>query len=370
MTGLHRTVAGADAWLALALVEGLTARKAFELTRVYGAPEAVLGATPRALEHSGVPVEVVARVAAAPERMRREREALAHAGAVAITWVDPSYPARLRTIADPPLVLFVRGTLEPCDDLAIAIVGARRAGEYGRRVAGELAQGLAQAGVTVVSGLAAGIDAAGHRGALEAGGRTLAVMATGVDGVYPAWHRDLARDVAARGALVTEFACGTSPRHFHFPQRNRIISGLVMGTVVVEAAERSGSLITAQFAMEQGREVFAVPGPVGTPSHRGCHRLIQQGAMLVTSIDDILDTVAPALRARVEAARAACAQADLTATERQLLDAIGDEGAHVDQIASQSGAVTGVVLETLLALELLGLVEQRPGMRFVRRRAA
>src|SRR5262249_38012606 len=149
--------------------------------------------------------------------------------------------------------------------------------------------GLAQAGITVVSGLATGIDAAAHRGALDGGGTTVAVMATGIDRVYPAWHAGLARDITARGALLTEFPCGAPPLQFHFPQRNRIIAGRAVGTVVVEAAERSGSLITAEFALEQGREVFAVPGPVGMPHHRGCHRLIQQGATLVTSVDDVLD---------------------------------------------------------------------------------
>ena len=370
MTGPHTTAAEADAWLALALVDGLLARKAFALAEGYGSPMAVVAAGPGALERAGLTPELARRVVDAPVRVAREREALARAGAVAITWADAAYPARLRTIPDPPVGLFVRGTIEPADDLAIAVVGARRAGEYGRRVAAELARGLAQAGITVVSGLAAGIDAAGHRGALDAGGRTLAVMATGVDRLYPAWHRELARDVSGQGALITEFPCGTSPRQFHFPQRNRIIAGLTVGTVVVEAAEGSGSLITAGFAMEQGREVFAVPGPIGTANHRGCHRLIQQGATLVTSVDDILDTVAPALRGRVAAARAAIEQASLSTAEQRLLDAIGEGVAHVDQASERSGLGAGAVLETLLALELRGLLEQRPGMRFVRRRAA
>jgi DNA processing protein len=370
MTGLDRTVAGANAWLALALVEGLTARKAFELARVYGSPEAVLAAPAAALERHGLGPAVAARLAGWAERATRERDALARAHGLAITWADPGYPARLRTIPDPPVALFVRGSLEAADDLAVAVVGARRAGEYGRRIAGDLARGLAQAGITVVSGLAAGIDAAGHRGALEAGGRTLAVMGTGIDRVYPAWHRDLAREIATQGAILTEFPCGTLPRQFHFPQRNRIIAGLTVGTVVVEAAERSGSLITAEYAMEQGREVFAVPGPVGTSHHRGCHRLIQQGATLVTSVDDILEAVAPALRGRVAKARAAAERAVLSPGEAQLLDAVGEGALHVDVVAGRAALPAGVVLETLLALELRGLVEQRPGMRFVRRRAA
>ena len=370
MTGPDTTTAAAHAWLALALVEGLSARKAFALVEVCGSPEAVVAMAPVGLERHGLGPELARRVRVAWGEVASERDRLARTGAAVITWADTAYPARLRTIPDPPVALFVRGAIEATDDLAVAVVGARRAGEYGRRVAGDLGRGLAQAGITVVSGLAAGIDAAGHRGALDAGGRTLAVMATGIDRVYPSWHRELARDIGTQGALVTEFPCGTTPRQFHFPQRNRIIAGLTVGTVVVEAAEGSGSLITAEFAMEQGREVFAVPGPIGTANHRGCHRLIQQGATLVTSVDDIVDAVAPALRGRVAAARAAIEQASLTAAEQRLLEAIGEGVSHVDQAAECSGLGAGVVLETLLALELRGLVEQRPGMRFVRRRAA
>jgi DNA processing protein len=364
MTGSPRT-APADAWLALALVEGLPARRALELASSLGGPDAVLDAGP------GLGLgRAVAGLAGARDRARRELENLDRLGARAVGWTDPTYPERLRAIADPPLVLFVRGTLDPDDCLAVAVVGARRAGEYGRRVATELAEGLAQAGITVVSGLAAGIDGAAHRGALGGGGRTVAVMATGIDRVYPSWHAALARDIASHGALLTEFACGAPPLQFHFPQRNRIIAGLAVGTVVVEAAERSGSLVTAGYAVEQGREVFAVPGPVGMPHHRGSHRLIQQGAGLVTSVDDVLEALAPALRARVAAVRAAAATAALSADERRVLAALGPAAAHIDAIVPRSGMAAGRVLETLLALELRGLVEQRPGMRFLGRRVA
>jgi DNA processing protein len=366
MTRSPRT-APADAWLALALVEGLPARRARELATSLGGPAAVLDADPTTLGLAG---DVAARLPGAGDRARGERETLDRLGARVVAWTDSGYPELLRTISDPPLVLFVRGRLEAGGGLAVAVVGARRAGDYGQRVARELAEGLAQAGITVVSGLATGIDAAAHRGALGAGGHTVAVMATGIDRIYPSWHARLARDIAADGALVTEFACGTAPLHFHFPQRNRIIAGLAVGTVVVEAAEGSGSLITAAYALEQGREVFAVPGPVGTPHHRGCHRLIQQGATLVTSIDDVLDTLAPTLRARVTAARKAVATASLSPDERRVLDALGPEVTHIDVVVARSGLVAAQVLETLLALELRGLVEQRPGMRFLGRRVA
>jgi DNA processing protein len=370
MTGSRTTTANADAWLALALVDGLPARRAFELTTVLGGPSAVLGADAGALRAAGLAADTIASLRSARARATAEREVASRSEVDVVTWADERYPARLRTIADPPLALFVRGTLDGDDALAVAIVGSRRASEYGRGVAAELGQGLAEAGVTVVSGLAAGIDGSAHRGALDAGGRTVAVMATGIDRVYPSWHGALARDIVARGALLTEFRQGTPPLQFHFPQRNRIISGLAVGTVVVEAAERSGSLITAEYAMEQGREVLAVPGPVGTPHHRGCHRLIQQGATLVTSVEDVVETLAPALRARIAAARAAAAEACLSGVERAVLDALDDGGCHVDAVVASAGRPAGEVLETLLALELRGLVSQRPGMRFVRRRAA
>lgn len=363
MTGRQRTAAHDDAWLALALAEGISARKALDLVGILGSPAKVLGASPAILTGLGLTADAIRSLGAGGERVARERQALARAGATILTLDDDAYPARLRQIADPPLVLFVRGTLA-ADELAVAVVGARRAGDYGRGIAADLARGLAYAGLTVVSGLAAGIDGAAHRGALEAGGRTIAMMATGIDLVYPAWHRRLADEIAAHGALVTELACGAPPLQFHFPKRNRIISGVSVGTVVVEAAERSGSLITAELAAEQGREVFAVPGPIGSPHHGGCHRLIQGGAKLVTSVDDVLEEIAPALVARLAAVRAARATAALTAPERGVVAALAEGARHVDAIAVAAALPVEHTLEILLALELRGLVSQRPGMRF------
>jgi len=358
-----------DAWLALGIVPGLTAGKAFELCRALGGPEAVLRASADALCAHGLGAAVAARTGAAAGLAPRQREQAARAGAEILTWDDPAYPARLRTIADPPLALFVRGALGELEH-AVAVVGARRAGEYGRRTARTLARELAQAGTVVVSGLAAGIDGAAHEGALEAGGRTIAVMATGIDDVYPTWHRALAQRIASSGALVTEFPVGTAALPRHFPQRNRIVSGLAMAVIVVEAAEGSGSLITARYALEQGREVFAVPGPIGDGRHRGSHRLLQQGATLVTGTDDVLDVLAPALRARLAGERVRAETAVLTLEERRILEAVGDGDAHVDEIVMRAACPANESLETLLALELRGLVEQRPGARFVRRRAA
>ena len=356
------------AWLALGVVEELSPRQAHELVARFGSPAAALAAPAELLVGAGLAPSVAGALAGAPARARREAARLAAVGATLVAWSDETYPPRLRQISDPPVVLAVRGTLVAEDDLAVAVVGARRASEYGRRVAEELGRELAGAGVTVVSGLAAGIDAAAHRGALAAGGRTIAVLGTGIDRIYPSWHAGLAAEIVRRGALVTEFPCGAPPLAFHFPRRNRVISGLASGTVVVEAAEESGSLITAQHAVEQGRDVFAVPGPLG-PGHRGPHRLIREGATLVTGAEDILAGLGRDLVARLAAARAAAAETTLTTDERRVLAGVGTDGGHVDEVIRRAGLPAAHALETLLALELRGLVAQLPGKRF-RRQAA
>jgi len=357
------------AWLALALVPELPPRRAFALVERFGTPRAVLEAPAGALAAADAPPAVVTAIAQAPGRARAEARKLAAAGATLVAWSDGAYPPALRQIADPPLVLAVRGSLGEPDEPAVAVVGTRRASEYGRRMAEELARGLAQAGVTVVSGLATGIDGAAHRAALAAGGRTVAVFGTGIDRVYPSWHGGLAAAIAAQGALVSEFPCGAPPLQFHFPRRNRIISGLTRGTVVVEAAEQSGSLITAGYALEQDRQVFAVPGPAGVAAHLGPNRLIQQGARLVVRAEDVVEELWPGLLLRLAARRAAAAEAALSTPERQVLAAIGPGGRHVDDVIREAAVPPGAALETLLALELRGLVRQLPGKRFCRRAA-
>jgi DNA processing protein len=350
-------------WLGLTFVPGLSARAARTLVERFGSPEAVLAASDEALRNAGVESEALAIGRTAREAACRELERVAAYGARVLDLDHPAYPARLRAIADPPLVLVVRGSLDG-EAPAIAIVGARRATAYGKRVAAELATGLAGAGVVVVSGLAAGIDAAAHQATLAAGGSTVAVLGTGIDRVYPRWHGPLTARIAAAGALVTELAVGAPPLQHHFPKRNRILSGLTLGTVVVEAGERSGSLITARLAAEQGREVFAVPGPLGAPLHEGPHRLIQEGAKLVRRVDDVLDEMAPALVGLARRAAAARAAAVLTDDERTVLGALEPDGGHVDAVIARTATAPASVLETLLALELRGLVEQLPGKRF------
>jgi len=288
---------------------------------------------------------------------------------------SPGYPALLGTIADPPGLLFVRGGFLPCDALAVAVVGSRHATAYGRKVAWQLAGSLARAGYTVVSGLARGIDAAAHRGALDAGGRTIAVLGGGVLAVYPPEHDDLATEIAGRGAVVSEAPPLAEPFRGAFPQRNRIISGLSLGTVVVQGAETSGAMITARLAGEQGREVFAVPGPVDCRMSRGCHRLIRDGARLVESVDDVLDELGPLFEtATTRAGREVRVPAELQLddVERRVLDAVdaelaaGGAAADIDEVVAASGLAASQVLATLGVLEMRRILRRLPGNRMAR----
>lgn len=283
---------------------------------------------------------------------------------------EPSYPALLAATPSPP-GLFVRGTMTIDDGLAVAIVGARRASAYGLEVAEALASDLAARGVTIVSGLARGIDAAAHRGALAAGGRTLAVLGSGIDVIYPPEHRGLAREIAARGAVLTEMPPGTRPLPWHFPLRNRIIAALSLGVVVVEAAERSGALTTATWAAELGREVLAVPGRVTSPASRGAHGLLRDGAALVESAADVLAQLPEPFRsaaAQRAAARAGAAAAPAVEdpTQAALLAAVGDEPVSVDELIARTGLRADHAAAALLALELGGQVRQLDGQRYAR----
>jgi DNA processing protein len=283
---------------------------------------------------------------------------------------DAGYPAPLSEIPDPPSLLYCKGRLEPRDQLAIAVVGSRHCTPYGARVAERLAAGLARVGITVVSGLARGIDAAAHRGALKAGGRSIAVLANGLASVYPPEHEDLARALVASGGLVSEMPMQQVPLAGLFTQRNRIISGLSLGVVVVEATPRSGSLSTAHHAMEQNREVFAVPGPVDSLSSRGCHRLIRDGARLVETIDDILEELGPLVRevrtAADEPPVRHPAELALTDPERALLGRLDDTPTGVDDLIACTGLTAAQVMATLSVLEMKRLVRRQPGHRFVR----
>lgn len=286
-----------------------------------------------------------------------------------LTWSMPDYPQRLRHIADPPPLLFVQGHKDCLGAPQVAVVGSRRATPAGLETAHCLSAQLASSGLVVTSGLALGVDAASHRGAMAGGGRTLAVTANGLDIVYPRAHRRLADQVVENGALVSEFPPGTAPLARHFPRRNRLISGLGLGVVVVEAARRSGSLITARLAGEQGREVFAVPGPIQSPLARGCHDLIRQGAKLVEQVDDILEelVIERPLRAALQAAGNPVERAPgLDAEQKKVLESLAYRATSVDAVVERSGLTADTVCSILLALELRGLVVPVPGGAYCR----
>lgn len=352
-------------WLALRLVRGVGNVTYRELLERFGTPQAVLVASPTNLGAAGAHAEVARAIASFDQwaAVETELNKIARAGVRLVTRTDPEYPVNLTHLHDPPPFLYLRGSFVPEDRIAIAVVGSRFASSYGKGVARDLARGLAEKGVTIVSGLARGIDAEAHRAALAAGGRTVAVLGSGLDIIYPSEHRALAAEIPAHGAVVSEFALGSKPDAVHFPYRNRVISGLTLGTVVVEAAENSGSLITARCALEQNREVFAVPGPITTSRSRGPHRLIKDGAKLVEGIDDILQEIAPALappRPTVPAAPTAA----LEPHEALLVGLFDGESQHVDALIAKSGLSAARVLEVLLGMELKGVVTQLPGTHF------
>ena len=277
---------------------------------------------------------------------------------------SPEYPGLLRETSDATPLLFVQGGFLQRDEMSVAVVGTRKCSAYGLTMARKLGHDLAKRGFTIVSGLALGVDAESHRGALEAGGRTVAVMASGPDITYPAEHRGLRGEIAAAGAVVTEYAFGTEPLRERFPARNRLVSGMSLGVLVVEAPQKSGALITARLAGEQGREVFAVPGDVTRPEARGCHALIKDGAQLVEFAEDVVAGLGILLQAVPE--RVQVPTADLPEDERSVVEALSYQPRHVDEVVARSGLPPAKVSAGLMMLEMKGLVRRLPGSQFVR----
>jgi DNA processing protein len=304
---------------------------------------------------------------AAPLRRRAAGilKRLAGDGVTVVVLGEPGYPSLLREIADPPPMLFIRGSVVPEDSAAVAVVGSRRPTLAGSEIARTLAAGLGRAGFTTVSGLARGIDTAAHRGALDAGARTIAVLGSGIDNVYPPDNRGLADAVAAAGAVVSEFIPGCGPLRYNFPRRNRVISGLALGTVVVEAGEKSGALITAACALDENRSVYAVPGAPGHAKSRGANNLIKQGAKLVESASDVLEDLAPEI-AIAKARPSLNFAPDLSHAERRVVGLLSDTPLHVDEVSRHLGMQSGAVLCVLLSLETKGLVRGLPGKFYVR----
>ncbi|MEY5100759.1 MAG: protecting protein DprA [Pseudomonadota bacterium] len=353
------------AWLRLTLTPGVGNATARKLLAAFGLPEAVF-AQPQAELAAVVGPALAEKLSSEPPWQalcERTLEWLAGNGQRhLLTLGDASYPAELLQTADPPLLLHVQGELtalrHPC---RLAVVGSRNPTAQGEDNARRFSHALAEAGVCIVSGLALGIDGAAHAGALEGGGSTIAVVGTGLDRVYPGRHLELARRIAEHGALVSEYPLGTPPLAANFPKRNRIISGLSQGTLVVEAALQSGSLVTARQAAEQGREVFAIPGSIHAPQSRGCHALIRQGAKLVESAQDILEELrlAPAAQRSADAARATAEGDGISADP--LLEVMGWEPCGLDALQARCGLDTATLQARLLELELDGLVTRLPG---------
>ena len=279
-------------------------------------------------------------------------------GTCAVCWTDVDYPPLLLEIPAPPPVLYYRGQITETDTTAVAIVGTRRATAYGRDMAYRIAFDLAKAGVTIVSGLATGVDGVAHRAALEAGGRTLAVLGSGIDVIYPGQHRDLADRISKQGAVISDYPLGTQPDRYNFPPRNRIISGLSLGVVVIEAPESSGALITVNFAAEQGRDAFAVPGPVNAPSSAGCLRIIREGATMVRSAEDVMEDL-HIHRSSIEPVEQA--SLPLSSSEHQLLSVMSSQPQHIDDIAAKLGRTINDVSGELMVLELQEMVRNTGG---------
>ncbi|KPL08433.1 hypothetical protein AMJ86_00600 [bacterium SM23_57] len=291
---------------------------------------------------------------------------LEKANARIITFWDDDYPENLKKIYDPPTFLFARGEYKKEDKWAVAIVGSRLPSTYGKLVTEKFSKGLAKRGIIVVSGLARGIDTLAHLGSLQAGGRTIAVLGSGIDVIYPPENKKLVEKIEENGLILSEFPMGTKPDAVNFPRRNRIISGLSLGVLVVEAGVKSGALITANLALEQNREIFVVPGNINNPKSEGCNRLIRDGAKLVISDEDVIDELKPQLAHLLNESRAKPQPSNLSSLEAQMLNSLNTEQLHIDQIAINNRISTSQALGVLLSLELKDLVRQLPGKFFVK----
>jgi len=367
-------------WLALRLVPGLGARVAMRLVTTLGSAAAVFRASSTELEALKVPSDVVRNIAAGTvfEDAIREAEQARQQGLSLISIDDSRYPALLKEIFDPPLLLYAQGEISLLGAASVGIVGTRRPTAYGRAMATRLAGDLAVRGLVIVSGLARGIDSVAHQGCLDAGGKTMAVLGCGIDVVYPAENKKLSAAIAEKGLIISEFPLGSFPAPQNFPIRNRIISGISLGVVVVEAAQYSGSLITARLAMEQNREVFAVPGSLTNQYSWGPHVLIKQGAKLVQDWQDVVEELPSSVRvglvspllaeATKKAQQASLLTESLTGSERAVYDLLKiDEAVHIDMILDSLPKLSSSeILANLLELEFKNLVRQLPGKNFVK----
>lgn len=351
-------------WVGFSKMPGIGRVKISQLLEYFATLENAWKASVGDLKKSGLDSKTVENIINLRTRIAidEEMDGLKQYKIKTLTCDSPSYPSRLREIYDYPPVLYVRGDLLPEDECCLAVVGTRRATVYGRQVTEEIVSDLARNGITIVSGLARGIDSIAHRAALETGARTIAVFACGLDIVYPAENAKLAREIIEHGALISEYPLGTKPKADNFPRRNRIMSGLSLGVLVIEAGESSGALITANQALEQNREVFAVPGSILSPASRGTNHLIQEGAKLVRNYVDILEELNLTIMAQQLEMKELI---PVDKTESLLLKQLGREPIHIDDICRYSGLAAALVGSTLTMMELKGMVKQVGGMSYV-----
>lgn len=370
-------------WIGLNMVPGVGAITYRKLLNAFHDPQKVFSASPASFRSiPGLAEKTIANILQfdVERAVQQEFDAITSHGAHIITWNDDEYPDALKNIFDPPPILYVKGQRMHAHDVMVAIVGSRQSSTYGRTVAEQLAKQFALKGVSVVSGMARGIDSAAHRGAIRAGGQTIAVLGCGVDVVYPPEHSDLYQEIIEKGTLLSELPMATKPDRRNFPARNRIISGLSLATVVVEAGEQSGALITADMALEQGRDVFAVPGNITSGSSKGTNRLIKQGAALIEHADDVLNAISSEIRRELQQETqpelpllASSPKSSvpplplaLTPLEEKILELIPTEPIHIDEIAMQTQTASGTVSATLMMLEMKNLIRQLAGKMFVR----
>ena len=351
-------------WVGFNLIKGIGAVRMQGLIAYFGDLAAAWQAPPTELARAGLGLRLIERVVQARGGVSLDQvwENIEKQDIKILTWEDESYPQRLKEIDQPPPVLYIRGEYLPDDLFAVAIVGTRRVTAYGRQITEELSAFLAANNMTVISGLARGVDPVAHQTALKAGGRTIAVLGSGVDKIYPPEHRALAEQMVERGAIISDYVPGTPPEASNFPPRNRIISGLSLAIVVVEAGETSGALITAEFAAEQGREVFAVPGSILAPQSKGANKLIQNGALPLLSVKDLMQALD---LTRVGEQKAARKIMPADAIEARLLTVLTDEPLHVDEIRNQAELPIEKVSAALVLMELKGMVRQVGGMNYV-----
>ena len=351
-------------WVGFSIVPGIGRVKFGQLENYFSTLEDAWKATPAELKQAGLDRGSVNAITSWRPKisLEAELEKLDSFGVKVLTWHDRDYPARLKEIYDYPPILYVRGSLLPEDEWCLAVVGTRRVSVYGRQVTEEITADLARNKITIVSGLAKGTDTIAHRSALDAGGRSIAIFGCGLDIVYPSENASLARSIIQQGALISEYPLGVRPRPDNFPRRNRIMSGLSLGVLVVEAGDTSGALITANMALEQGREVFAIPGSILSPASRGTNRLIQEGAKLVRGYADILEELNLTTVAQQMEMKELIPASD---TESMLLKQLSAEPIHIDELCRNSGLHISAISSTLAMMELKGMVKQIGSMSYV-----